>query len=113
MVKDKQLKADLLELGREIDQKIVIDKIFKCQFCNIEIKPINQYDQQKKYCSEWCKEQINPPQIKHTCITCGDVVQPFLRNRGKLIGHIASYPKFCDECTPSTQRQKRLLKLKQ
>src|SRR5574343_604663 len=58
MVKDIQLKADLIALGKEIDRLVAIPKPPKrCKYCGIETTNGNRYGVNGRYCSLWCKEQ--------------------------------------------------------
>ena len=90
----------------------------RCKYCNSEI--LNRFNgfantdmanKCKGYCSFWCWEIDNPPEIKgRVCKVkeCDNLTQPFLRlNRGS--GNIVStgvYNTFCEECKVVKGRRK-------
>jgi len=48
----------------------------------------------KRYCSEWCKEQVVDVKELHTCFSCGLTVEAW-RNKA---GRVSGYPKTCNPC---------------
>lgn len=60
MVKDKQLKEDLLEVGRMIDKFVRIPRKPRlCKYCGIELLYGNGIGEKKMFCSKWCIDQKN------------------------------------------------------
>lgn len=80
----------------------------RCKFCGSEIKEgVIKSLRTKNFCSKWCKEEANPPRIKHTCIVCGTVTDPMLQKHpkgklhestGELLKPCGMYYKLCFKC---------------
>jgi hypothetical protein len=69
--------------------------IRRCPYCKVILKgALDGYGKTKEYCSEWCWEMENPPNI-HECTSCGMATLPIPRSNGKTSG---VYRRLCDEC---------------
>lgn len=71
VVTDLQLKADLLELGKEIDRLVSIPKKPRaCKYCGIELPARLGIGVKAQYCSQWCIEQKNQLTSKRFSVKC-------------------------------------------
>lgn len=92
-----EAQGDKLYISKYLNQWIAEAPVYKfCKWCRVEIKYDNVEKDfyEKGYCGEWCYEQDFPPDISHTCKTCGIVVSPHLRRDGNSSG---MYPAYCEE----------------
>lgn len=92
------------EFYKEMD-KLKNPKISRCKYCK-DILPKALFYSFKPYyklgyCSEWCWDMENPPEIKRVCKfikedgeECGLVTLPCLRKDGRRSG---MYYKYCEE----------------
>lgn len=83
--------ADILYINKDIWKNIPSKPVIKrCNYCKciiVETQSGNKYSLYiQGYCSYWCREIDNPPEIKHICIECGIAVMPFKRKSGQSTG---------------------------
>lgn len=102
---DTEEKRRVFRLRQEELDILQKEQFTRCEWCrnpfSRTVKNKNWYND--KYCSEWCWEIDNPPEIKHVCKVCGDVVVPYYRGRGNQ--QIAGYPKYCNGCRPESVKR--------
>lgn len=68
--KERALKSYLNDISKPIE---------RCKFCGAEIKDgVGARNKLLGYCSNWCREEAKPIEIKHTCKTCGTATDPVL-----------------------------------
>lgn len=85
-----------LKMSDKVKYSIRTLKIEHCKWCGIELNG-NNYN--TNFCSEWCWEMQNPPDISHTCKHCGIVVESSVYKSGKNQGQRTGfYPKYCPDC---------------
>ena len=83
-----------------INIKSVVIK--RCNYCRT-IMPIKSAKDMSRYtvvykngyCSKWCYEMDNLPEVKHICYICGMSIAPYKRKNGYDTG---IYPKNHKEC---------------
>jgi hypothetical protein len=92
-----------LNYNKYVPSKLPIPKICsydlcKCSIINVNYKYIvstKLNGATKYYCSEWCMENDNPPEIKHICKYCDVATNPIISKRhGRIIG----WRTLCDDC---------------
>lgn len=97
--KERAIKSYMEDISKNIE---------RCKFCGTMINEgVLKSIKIKGFCSMWCKEEANPPKIKHTCLDCGTVTDPMLQKHkkgklyeptGELLRPCGMYYKLCYKC---------------
>lgn len=87
----------------------IFRKPIRCNYCmsiiyNRDTSTQKHYEK-KNYCSQWCLEMENPPDISHICGICEKTTHPILNKRGNSSG---VYPKYCKECRSRFKIQNKM-----
>jgi hypothetical protein len=101
----QDLYASDLQKERIVKNAINYEKVYRCKnpYCKVVFNGVGH--EEKKYCSEWCREQdIHFIKRKVRLCECGNPVIIYLKTNG----NVAYYSKKCVYCTKKRLDNKQI-----